>query len=71
MLKFLNSTKANALQINSQDQTKNVDKELINNLEILMNLDTLEEADSWPELINLSDLDDAEKNKAESENNNE
>lgn len=71
MFKFLKSAKANASQINSQDQTGAVDKELINNLEILMNLDTLEESEAWQDLLNLPDIEEASKNIVESENTNE
>lgn len=71
MLNFLKSTKANASQINSQDQTGTVDKELINNLEILMDLDTLEESDSWPDLLNLPEIEEVSNNTVESENTNE
>lgn len=39
------------------DSTKIEDEEVIQNLDILLNMESLEQSDFWEELINLSQLE--------------
>ena len=57
------SINTNGSLMNSQTQANTGDEEVIENLELLMNMDSLEQADSWDILMNMADnlADDEEQ----------
>jgi hypothetical protein len=61
MYKFLIGSKVNASEIKSQDYSNSVDEELLKNLDLLMELDVLEEADEWVEILEMPESNKATK----------